>query len=130
MKNTFCPILNYQTGLAEVNFHPVSTDHRCHVLDTSLRVSLNFTVKRVINIWTHLIGFIVFVCITSYMLVRPVTVANPFPGDWHERLVLSCFFVGAILCLGVSWIFHTVYCHSGKDGPQDNFSKVSLPVFL
>ena len=64
------------------------------------------------NIWTHLIGFIAFVCITSYMLVRPVTEAYPFPGDWREKLVFSCFFVGAILCLGVSWIFHTVYCHS------------------
>lgn len=64
------------------------------------------------NIWTHLIGFIVFVCITSYMLLRPINTANPFPGDWREKLIFSCFFVGAILCLGVSWIFHTVYCHS------------------
>lgn len=64
------------------------------------------------NIWTHLIGFIIFVCITSYMLLRPITAYTPFPKDWQEKLIFGCFFAGAILCLGISWIFHTVYCHS------------------
>lgn len=64
------------------------------------------------NIWTHLIGFVIFVCITSYMLLRPITASTPFPRDWQERLIFACFFAGAIFCLGISWIFHTVYCHS------------------
>ena len=64
------------------------------------------------NIWTHLIGFIIFVCITSYMLLRPITSSSPFPKDWQEKVIFGCFFAGAIFCLGVSWIFHTVYCHS------------------
>lgn len=64
------------------------------------------------NIWTHLIGFIIFICITSYMLLRPITAYTPFPKDWQEKLIFGCFFAGAILCLGISWVFHTVYCHS------------------
>lgn len=64
------------------------------------------------NIWTHLIGFLAFICVTIYMFLRPITTANPFPKDWQEKLVFGAFFAGAILCLGFSWIFHTVYCHS------------------
>ena len=64
------------------------------------------------NIWTHLIGCLAFICVTIYMFLRPITTANPFPKDWQEKLVFGAFFAGAILCLGFSWIFHTVYCHS------------------
>ena len=64
------------------------------------------------NIWTHLIGFVAFVCITLYMFLRPVTSSSPFPRDWQEKLVFGSFFACGILCLGFSWIFHTVHCHS------------------
>ena len=36
--------------------------------------------------------------------------------EWQEKVVFSAFFSGAILCLGFSWMFHTVYCHSEKVG--------------
>ena len=64
------------------------------------------------NIWTHLIGFVAFVCITMYMFLRPITTSAPFPKDWQEKLVFGSFFACGILCLGCSWIFHTVHCHS------------------
>lgn len=48
INTTFCPILNYQIGFAEMNFYPISIDPLCHVSDLALRVSLNFTVRRVI----------------------------------------------------------------------------------
>lgn len=64
------------------------------------------------NIWTHLIGFVAFVCITMYMYLRPITTSAPFPKDWQEKLVFGSFFACGILCLGCSWIFHTVHCHS------------------
>uniref|UniRef100_A0A915DI12 Adiponectin receptor 2 n=1 Tax=Ditylenchus dipsaci TaxID=166011 RepID=A0A915DI12_9BILA len=44
------------------------------------------------NIWTHLLGY------THIQL--------------QEKLVFSFFFGGAILCLGLSFVFHTVSCHS------------------
>ena len=64
------------------------------------------------NIWTHLIGFLAFVCITMYVFLRPITNTAPFPRDWQEKLVFGSFFACGILCLGFSWIFHTVHCHS------------------
>lgn len=35
---------------------------------------------------------------------------------WQEKVVFSAFFAGAILCLGFSWLFHTLYCHSEEVG--------------
>lgn len=64
------------------------------------------------NIWTHLIGFIAFVSIALYMFFRPISASSPFPKDWQEKLVFGIFFACGIICLGFSWIFHTVHCHS------------------
>lgn len=63
------------------------------------------------NIWTHLLGFIAFVGIAAYFVTRPSVEVQ-----WQEKVVFSAFFVGAILCLGFSWVFHTVYCHSERVG--------------
>lgn len=63
------------------------------------------------NIWTHLLGFIAFIGVAAYFLSRP-----SIEIQWQEKAVFSAFFAGAILCLGFSWIFHTVYCHSEKVG--------------
>lgn len=63
------------------------------------------------NIWTHLLGFIAFIGVAVYFLTRPSVEIQ-----WQEKAVFSAFFAGAILCLGFSWIFHTVYCHSERVG--------------
>ncbi|XP_070357730.1 adiponectin receptor protein 1 isoform X2 [Equus asinus] len=33
---------------------------------------------------------------------------------YKEKVVFGMFFLGAVLCLSFSWLFHTVYCHSEK----------------
>uniref|UniRef100_A0A0B6ZEQ3 Adiponectin receptor n=1 Tax=Arion vulgaris TaxID=1028688 RepID=A0A0B6ZEQ3_9EUPU len=63
------------------------------------------------NIWTHLLGMIAFLGIAAYFLTRP-----SIEIQWQEKAVFSAFFSGAILCLGFSWVFHTVYCHSERVG--------------
>ncbi|XP_069503676.1 adiponectin receptor protein 2-like [Ambystoma mexicanum] len=61
------------------------------------------------NIWTHLIGFLFFLCSgLAYMFSPNIDFVSPL----QEKVVLGLFFMGAILCLCFSWIFHTVYCHS------------------
>lgn len=59
------------------------------------------------NIWTHLFGCIAFIAITISFLARP-----SIEIQWQEKAIFSTFFIGAILCMLFSTLFHTVYCHS------------------
>jgi adiponectin receptor len=56
---------------------------------------------------THLLGCIMFIGTAAYFLIRPSWEVN-----WEEKMIFSAFFIGAILCLGFSFTFHTVSCHS------------------
>lgn len=69
------------------------------------------------NIWTHLLGCLMFIGVALYFLTRPSEQIQ-----WQEKLVFTAFFAGAILCLGMSFAFHTVHCHSEKVGKL--FSKL------
>nr|XP_020653394.1 adiponectin receptor protein 1-like isoform X1 [Pogona vitticeps]XP_020653395.1 adiponectin receptor protein 1-like isoform X1 [Pogona vitticeps] len=63
------------------------------------------------NIWTHLLGFLFFLVLgVGYMISPNMKYVAPI----QERVVFGMFFLGAILCLCFSWLFHTVYCHSEK----------------
>jgi len=64
------------------------------------------------NIWTHLIGFIAFVIVTIVFYVKPLCDNCHQDIQISEKLIFLCFFIGAILCLGCSTLFHTVTCHS------------------
>lgn len=71
------------------------------------------------NIWTHLLGCLFFLCLGIVYMFRPnMTFVAPF----QEKIVIGMFFLGAILCLSFSWLFHTVYCHS--EGVSRVFSKL------
>ncbi|GMR48781.1 hypothetical protein PMAYCL1PPCAC_18976 [Pristionchus mayeri] len=61
------------------------------------------------NIWTHLIGCVLFAFLATWFLTRPDTHIQ-----FQEKLIFSFFFVGAIVCLGLSFAFHTLSCHSKK----------------
>ncbi len=64
------------------------------------------------NIWTHLIGFVAFVVVTVVFYVRPLCTTCRMDIELSEKLIFLCFFIGAILCLACSTLFHTVSCHS------------------
>ena len=93
------------------------------------------------NIWTHLIGLVfnlylfleksIYFLETFFLVIFSICLTFAFTGcvafallatwfltrpDTHikfqEKLVFSFFFAGAILCLGMSFTFHTVSCHS------------------
>uniref|UniRef100_A0A8R1HQE5 Progestin and adipoQ receptor-like protein 1 n=2 Tax=Caenorhabditis japonica TaxID=281687 RepID=A0A8R1HQE5_CAEJA len=59
------------------------------------------------NIWTHLIGCVAFILLACWFLSRPDNHIQ-----FQEKVVFSFFFVGAVLCLGLSFAFHTLSCHS------------------
>jgi len=64
------------------------------------------------NIWTHFIGFIAFVVLTVLFYYKPLCEYCNADIDISEKLIFLYFFVSAILCLGLSTLFHTVTCHS------------------
>lgn len=76
------------------------------------------------NIWTHMYGklltlsrltyinndfsgCVMFIGMAAWFLTRP-----SYQVHWQEKCVFSFFFAGAIACLGMSFAFHTVQCHS------------------
>lgn len=61
------------------------------------------------NIWTHMIGCVAFIVAAIVFLSKPSI-------GWQEKAVFSTFFMGAILCLGFSSLFHIMHCHSEKVG--------------
>ncbi|XP_051957609.1 adiponectin receptor protein 1-like isoform X2 [Xyrauchen texanus] len=76
------------------------------------------------NIWTHLLGLILFLCLGTLTMLRPNMY---FMAPLQEKVVFGMFFLGAVLCLSFSWLFHTVYCHSEK--VSRTFSKLFWHCF-
>ncbi|KAI0987385.1 hypothetical protein GJ496_008116 [Pomphorhynchus laevis] len=60
-----------------------------------------------INIWTHLLGALIFVCWFANFLLLPSDSIPP-----KSKPVITTFFIGAISCLICSTIFHIFSCHS------------------
>lgn len=52
-------------------------------------------------------GCVAFIGVAAWFLTR-----EHAEIQWEDKLAFSCFFAGAILCLGMSSAFHTVSCHS------------------
>jgi len=69
------------------------------------------------NIWTHLLGCVAFIGIALYFWTRPL-----HEIQLQEKLIFGAFFLGAIICLGCSFAFHTLSCHSEQIGKL--FSKL------
>ncbi|RZF44235.1 hypothetical protein LSTR_LSTR003875 [Laodelphax striatellus] len=63
------------------------------------------------NIWTHLLGCVAFIGVAIYFMSRPSEEVK-----LEEKLVFAAYFAGAIVCLGLSFAFHTVHCHSENVG--------------
>ncbi len=62
-----------------------------------------------VNIWTHLVGAIMFIFIALYTFTRPY-----YEIDFQEKFIFGFFFMGAITCLFCSTFYHTFCCHSPK----------------
>ena len=72
--------------------------------------SLGYLHNESVNIWTHLIGAALAGCAATvlYTTVRPrFKMATP-----EDVMVFSCFFLGAMACLGMSATYHTISNHS------------------
>ncbi|KAM0343395.1 hypothetical protein ACHAPU_008575 [Fusarium lateritium] len=72
--------------------------------------SLFYLHNESVNIWSHLLGAIVFLASAAYVdrVVRPRYAS----ASSTDVLVFTCFFGGAVVCLGMSATFHTLLNHS------------------
>uniref|UniRef100_A0A1I7XKW3 Uncharacterized protein n=1 Tax=Heterorhabditis bacteriophora TaxID=37862 RepID=A0A1I7XKW3_HETBA len=69
------------------------------------------------NIISFYLGCVAFLGIGLWFLTRPVDQVQ-----FMEKIIFSAFFLGAVTCLGMSFVFHTVACHSVAIGKL--FSKL------
>jgi adiponectin receptor len=72
--------------------------------------SLGYLHNESVNIWTHLIGALMAVIAAStlFVTIRPRFLA----ASTEDTIVFSCFFLGAVICLGMSATYHTIANHS------------------
>ncbi|KAK4445670.1 hemolysin-III channel protein Izh2 [Podospora aff. communis PSN243] len=63
-----------------------------------------------VNIWTHLLGSVLFTLLSLYLyiLLHP----RYETASQADILVFACFFAGAAVCLGMSATYHTLCNHS------------------
>uniref|UniRef100_A0A915JBJ7 Adiponectin receptor n=1 Tax=Romanomermis culicivorax TaxID=13658 RepID=A0A915JBJ7_ROMCU len=59
------------------------------------------------NIWSHMLGCLLFVAITAYIYTRPHHEIH-----LEKKFVFMPFLLGAVICMAFSSAFHTMYCHS------------------
>ena len=50
-----------------------------------------------------------FVGLSAFFMSRPIAEIQ-----LEEKLVFMCFFAGAIICMGLSFLYHTLCCHKEK----------------
>ncbi|KAK7085094.1 Progestin and adipoQ receptor member 3 [Halocaridina rubra] len=64
-----------------------------------------------LNIWSHIIGFVVFLC----LLIYDVTVVyNKYHGTEDDALVVSFVLICFMMCMILSSLYHTLNCTSEK----------------
>jgi adiponectin receptor len=61
------------------------------------------------NIWTHVIGCIIFIAIACATLASPVL-------PLVDKIVFGAYLIGVIVCLALSSAYHTLSCHSDRVG--------------
>ena len=72
--------------------------------------SITYLHNESVNIWTHFLGAIAAALTAAFMYfsIRP----RYDQATDEDVLVFSCFFLGAVACLGMSATYHTISNHS------------------
>lgn len=81
-----------------------------------------------VNIWSHLLGAIVFLSLSLYLYL----IIHPrFPtATTADVYAFGAFFAGAFLCLGMSATFHALLSHSAQASRWGNKLDYTGIVFL
>ncbi|KAI4868609.1 hemolysin-III related-domain-containing protein [Hypoxylon rubiginosum] len=92
--------------------------------------SLFYTHNEFVNIWTHLLGALFFLAVGAWLY--HVIAPRYASADSSDVLVFSCFFAGAVLCLGMSATYrkYAISNHSMEVSKWGNKLDYSGIVFL
>ena len=74
--------------------------------------SLGYLHNESVNIYSHLIGSLAFAIGGAGLLLWPPFKARYPEASREEVYVFACFFLGAVICLGMSATYHTISNHS------------------
>lgn len=85
-----------------------------------------------VNIWTHLLGSIVFTCagLTALALFDALLSPRYASAAGADLVAFACFFAGAFMCLGMSATFHALCNHSPDVAKWGNKLDYTGIVFL
>ncbi len=72
--------------------------------------SIGYLHNESVNIWTHLVGAVLAAIAATvlYYAIKP----RYSMATWEDVVMFSCFFAGAMGCLGMSATYHTLSNHS------------------
>lgn len=63
-----------------------------------------------INIWSHIFGLVLFICLTAYDMVTINVYASTY-----DKIVLGCVLLSFEACMILSALYHTFNCRSAED---------------
>lgn len=90
--------------------------------------SLFYMHNETVNIYSHLIGAVLFAVVALSSLAFGMEHVDTM--RWEDIFVLAMFLLGAVLCLGLSALFHTFSCHSEQVSASWNRCDYVGIVFL
>jgi adiponectin receptor len=73
-------------------------------------LSLTHLHNESVNIWSHLLGAIITVVLSTYLYTQ--IIPRYQNANQQDFIAFGCFFTGAFLCLGMSATFHALLSHS------------------
>ncbi|KAF9871372.1 hypothetical protein CkaCkLH20_11019 [Colletotrichum karsti] len=90
--------------------------------------SLGYLHNESVNIWSHLLGAVAFLLGGAFLYT--VVAPRYASASSTDLLVFSCFFAGAVACLGMSATYHALCNHSPEVAKWGNKLDYSGIVFL
>ena len=87
----------------------IRTGYRCYLSFEECVQSLFILSNELVNVWTHLLGFFVFI---YCLLFKNEHVVFSNGGDWLDWLVITIYTVSAAFCMGSSATYHLFKCNS------------------
>lgn len=104
-------LLSYEDAPKHLQFNPyIRSGYRTYLSTKMCLESVFWWTNETINIWSHLFGCVLFLCLT----VTDITFLNMHAG-LTDKVIVGALLVCFQACMILSSIYHTFSCRSEKD---------------